>query len=396
MRNWKGLRLDNMAKTQSSFNYDEFDSVTQAFLQQKTREIKLFSSQLTAKSNLLVLQAAYTIGEKLVEVRDASSESCKPYFKAWLTNEVLKEFNFKTIGNFYNYIDLYKYTSKYLGGVAGLEANPKINRSALSTLGSSSTSNEIKQKFAEFAKSRKTIRLEDVKQAIMNERTAAKSVNDELEFGSNNCLQYGTSNPPTEAITTPTKFNNIDSFLQTETNHASTELAIRTHTKAQGMLAKLGRKLCNFVWIAPDNRSESWQNERLGDLSIGAFPKIGTDPTEQKIIPYIDVIWLGKNKRVKAVFEIECTTSIYSGLLRMTDLMELYGSLNFSFYIVVPEARVKKVKEQLSRPTFKALELDKKCKWIIIEELENKWEEMMEWGTEPAIINRIAYSLIDE
>jgi len=385
-----------MAETQSSFNYDEFDSATQAFLQQKTREIKLLRSQLTSKSNLLVLQAAYTIGEKLVEVRDASSESCNLYFKAWLTNEVIKEFNFKTIGNFYHYIYLYKYTSKYLGGVAGLEANPKINLSALSTLGSPSTSNEIKQKFAEFAKSGKTIHQQDVKQAISNERTAAKSVNEDLKLGSNNCLQYETSNSPTEAITTPTKFNEIDSFLQTEASHASTELAITTHTKAQGMLAKLGRKVSDFVWIARDNRSETWQNERLGDLSIDELPKIGTDTTEQKIIPYIDVIWLGKNKSVKAAFEIECTTSIYSGLLRMTDLMELYGSLNFSFYIVVPESRVKEVKRQLSRPTFKRLELPKKCKWLIIEELEQYWEQMMKWGKTPDIIDDIAYSLIDE
>jgi hypothetical protein len=147
------------------------------------------------------------------------------------------------------------------------------------------------------------------------------------------------------------------------------------------MLAKLGRQLCDFVWIARDNHSNTWQNERLGDLSIGTLPKIGTDPTEQKIIPYIDVIWLGKNKSIKAAFEIECTTSIYSGLLRMTDLMELHGSLNFSFYIVIPEARVKEVKQQLSRPTFKAIELDKKCKWIIIEELDKKWKGMMEWST---------------
>jgi hypothetical protein len=259
-----------------------------------------------------------------------------------------------------------------LGGVAGLNANSKIKRTALYKLGLPGTSNEIKQKFADVAKSGNSIRQRDVEQAIKEERTAkVKSRDKDLDFGS-------------------------DNFIKDETSNTSTEFAIRTHTKAQGMLAKLGCKLCDFVWIAPDNHSESWQNERLGDLSIDELPKIGTDPTERKIIPYIDVIWLGKYKRFEAVFEIECTTSIYSGLLRMTDLIELYKSLNFSFYIVVPEARVKKVKEQLSRPTFKALELDKKCKWIIIEELEQCWQEMMKWGRTPDIIDDIAYSLIDE
>ncbi len=361
-----------MVKTQSSFDYDNFDAATQAFLQQKTIEIKLLSESLNSMSNQLVLKAAYAIGEKLVEVSDASSESCKPYFEAWLTNEIIKELNNRKRTSFYNYIYLYKYTSEYLGGVAGLEGNPKISQSALYTLGLPGTSDEIKQKFAEIAKTGKTIRKSDVDQATREKHIAkVKSVDTDLNFGSGN-------------------------YLEDEIQNSSSELAIRTHTKAQGMLAKLGRQLCDFVWIARDNHSNTWQNERLGDLSIGTLPKIGTDPTEQKIIPYIDVIWLGKNKSIKAAFEIECTTSIYSGLLRMTDLMELHGSLNFSFYIVIPEARVKEVKQQLSRPTFKAIELDKNCKWIIIEELDKKWKEMMEWSTDPAIINRIAYSLIDE
>lgn len=365
-----------MAKTQSSFDYEDFDSQTQVFLQQKTSEIKLLINQLGARSN--DLQTAYIIGDKLVEVSNALNDGFKRYFLAWLNNEVLKEFGGNKQGtapsymSAYNYIYLYNYTNEYLGGLAGLTANSKIRRTALYKLGLPSTSDEIKQKFADVVKSGNSIRPRDVEQAIKEERTAkVKSGDKDLDFGSDNCIKDETSN-------------------------TSTELAIRTHTKAQGMLAKLGCKLCDFVWIAPDNHSESWQNERLGDLSIDKLPKIGTDPSEQKIIPYIDVIWLGKNKRFKAVFEIECTTSIYSGLLRMTDLMELYGSLNFRFYIVVPEARVKKVKEQLSRPTFKALELHHKCKWIVIEELEKYWENMMNWGSDTDIIDQIAYSLSDE
>jgi hypothetical protein len=363
-----------MAKTQSSFDDEDFDSETQVFLQQKTSEIKSLINQLRARPN--DLQTAYMFGNKLVEVSNALKDCFKRDFLAWLKNEVLKEFGGNKQGtapsymSAYNYIYLYNYTNEYLGGVAGLKANSKISKTALYKLGLPGTSDEIKQKFAVLIKSGKGISVKEVDQAIDEHKAKMQQVDDDLNFGSDNRSEAQTNNHAIEVI--------------------------RTHTKAQAMLAKLGLELCDFVWIAPDNRSESWQNERLGDLSIHELPKMGIDQAEQKIIPYIDVIWLGKNKIFKAVFEIECTTSIYSGLLRMTDLIELYKSLNFSFYIVVPEARVKKVKEQLSRPTFKALELDKKCKWIIIEELEKKWEEMMEWGTDPAIINRIAYSLIDE
>jgi hypothetical protein len=352
-----------MARKQSSFNYDDLDSATQDFLRQKERDIQLLRSKVGLK---LALTDRYKIGEKVVEVRSDLEKKHVKYWVAWIENV----FNMTHPAIYDAYVYLYNYTSEYLGGIVALENNPRIAPSVFWKLGRPGTSDEIKQKFAVLIKSGKVIRIKEVEQAIDEHKAKIQQVDDDLNFGSDNRIEAQSNNHAIEVI--------------------------RTHTKVQAMLVKLGGELCDFVWIAPDNRSESWQNERLGDLSIHELPKIATDPAEQKIIPYIDVIWLGKNKRFKAVFEIECTTSIYSGLLRMTDLMELYGSLNFSFYIVVPEARVKKVKEQLSRPTFKALELDKKCKWIIIEELEQCWQEMMKWGRTPDIIDDIAYSLIDE
>jgi hypothetical protein len=352
-----------MAKKQSSFNYDELDSATQDFLRQKEKDIQSLISEVGFN---LALTDRYRIGQKVVEVR---SDLEKNNVKCW-TVWIAKVFDRPQPAIYDGFVYLYKYTSEYLGGIVALEDNPRIAYSVFCRLGRPGTSDEIKQKFAGLIKSGTMIGVKEVTQAIDEHKAKIQQVDDDLNFGSDNRIEAQTNNHAIEVI--------------------------RTHTKTQAMLAKLGGELCDFVWIAPDNRSESWQNERLGDLSIHELPKIATDPAEQKIIPYIDVIWLGKNKRFKAVFEIECTTSIYSGLLRMTDLMELYGSLNFSFYIVVPESRVKRVKEQLSRPTFKALELDKKCKWIIIEELEQCWQEMMKWGRTPDIIDNIAYSLIDE
>jgi hypothetical protein len=53
-----------------------------------------------------------------------------------------------------------------------------------------------------------------------------------------------------------------------------------------------------------------------------------------------------------AAFEIESTTSIYSGLLRMSDLITMQPNLNIPLYLVAPEERRGKVIADVNRPTF--------------------------------------------
>jgi hypothetical protein len=166
------------------------------------------------------------------------------------------------------------------------------------------------------------------------------------------------------------------------------------------MLAKLGRKPpeSGRVWIARNDRSKSWKNEIFDDLSMEALPPLGIGKSAEKTIKYIDVLWLSSDNQVEAAFEIECTTSIYSGLLRMVDLLTLSPNLKINLYIVVPELRVEQVKTELSRPAFnnKSLKLHHKCRWIVIEELVQEWEAMMKYGSPSANINKIAHSLDGE
>ncbi|WP_437952757.1 hypothetical protein WME98_20110 [Sorangium sp. So ce296] len=55
---------------------------------------------------------------------------------------------------------------------------------------------------------------------------------------------------------------------------------------------------------------------------------------------------------VRRVLEVECTTSIYSGLLRMSDLLSLQPNLDIMLYLVAPEERRDKVEQEIQRPTF--------------------------------------------
>lgn len=96
-----------------------------------------------------------------------------------------------------------------------------------------------------------------------------------------------------------------------------------THTEIQYLLFKLGSDMGLDVYVANNDRSREWKGKRLGDLPRmrQALPQ-QFDPATNKIIQLIDVLWLEGNAIV-AAFEVESTTSIYSGLLRMSDLVSM-------------------------------------------------------------------------
>jgi len=171
--------------------------------------------------------------------------------------------------------------------------------------------------------------------------------------------------------------------------------AAATHTQVQWLLAKLGRSLGCRVWIAANDRNKEWNGERLGDLSFPSLPSLGMDQESQRLIERIDVLWLKGRKQIAAAFEIEFTTSIYSGLLRMSDLIALAPNLNFPLYIVTSSDRLDQVRRQLSRPTFQALELHKRCGFFSYQRLLREADAMQLWANDPSAIEKLASKVED-
>lgn len=165
------------------------------------------------------------------------------------------------------------------------------------------------------------------------------------------------------------------------------------HIHIQWLLAKIGQKLGCKIWIASNDHNRIWQRERLGDLSIKVLPPLWMDPEFQKIISLIDVLWLKGG--VVAAFEVEHTTSIYSGLLRMSDLITSFPAISFPLYIVTPHTRLDKVRHELSRPTFQALELHKRCGFFSEERLIKEAEHIMNWAASPSAIEKLASRIGD-
>jgi hypothetical protein len=162
------------------------------------------------------------------------------------------------------------------------------------------------------------------------------------------------------------------------------------HTHVQWLLAKVGHQLGCKVWIAANDWRREWGGERLGSLSVSGLPPLGLSPDSQRLVSLIDVVWLTGVNQVAAAFEVEHTTSVYSGLLRMADLAALSPNLNFPLYVVAPASRLAKVRRELQRPTFRALELDRRCRYFASEALLRALPNLTRWANGPDAIEKLA------
>ncbi len=129
-------------------------------------------------------------------------------------------------------------------------------------------------------------------------------------------------------------------------------VATTRHTEIQYNLLQLGIDLGLDVWVAKNDRTKTFKGVTLGKL-----PRmLDTLPTQfnvatTKTVELIDVLWL-KGHSIVAAFEVEATTSVYSGLLRMSDLLALQPNLDIRLYVVAPDERRSKVEQEIRRPTF--------------------------------------------
>jgi len=140
----------------------------------------------------------------------------------------------------------------------------------------------------------------------------------------------------------------------------------RESIKVQAKLAEIGEKLGMKIWLPRGDRSrilEIWQpreNSLLEELPL-VF-----DDTTLKTIRNIDVLWIRRRSIIRA-FEIEDKTSIYSGILRMADLLALQPMLDIKIHIVAPLRRREEVFEQITRPVFAVMEkgpLSECCSYV--------------------------------
>ena len=162
----------------------------------------------------------------------------------------------------------------------------------------------------------------------------------------------------------------------------------RESIKTQAKLAEIGEKLGFKIWLPRNDRRrviELWE-PKLESL-LEELPLV-FDETTLKTIRNIDVLWIKRRSIVRA-FEVEDTTSIYSGILRMADLLSLQPMLDIKIHIVAPISRRDAVFKQITRPVFAVMEkgpLSDLCSFISYDSIsELKKEKRLEHMTDTII-----------
>ena len=145
------------------------------------------------------------------------------------------------------------------------------------------------------------------------------------------------------------------------------------HQMTQAFLVRIGRAFGFDVWVAKNDRSALIDRGLIqAEEILSEMPVVSNNAKVKRIVELIDVLWFNSGD-CTAAFEVECTTSVYSGLLRMSDLVALQPNIAIALFIVAPSSRREKVFSELLRPTFRAIGaqgLDKRCKYLSIEKLE--------------------------
>jgi len=133
------------------------------------------------------------------------------------------------------------------------------------------------------------------------------------------------------------------------------EVETRESIRVQALIASIGARMGMPIWIPRADRTailKEWKNEQ--NTLLERLP-LNYDDTTLRTVEQIDVLWLRGRSIVRA-FEVEHTTSVYSGILRMADLLALQPNMDIKLHIVAPATKRDKVFQEIRRPVFSLLE----------------------------------------
>lgn len=162
-----------------------------------------------------------------------------------------------------------------------------------------------------------------------------------------------------------------DDLPVTEEAEALPEAEVRESIRVQALIANIGMSMGLSIWV-PRNDRTAVLKELNADASqlLDRLP-LNYDDTTLRTIEQIDVLWL-RGRSIARAFEVEHTTSVYSGILRMADLLALQPNMDIKLHIVAPIARREKVFSEIRRPVFSLLDrgpLAESCTYLSYESL---------------------------
>lgn len=149
------------------------------------------------------------------------------------------------------------------------------------------------------------------------------------------------------------------------------QAAALTHSQVQTLLSAIGFAKGNDVWCP--------QSDRAGlDWAIAdKCPLHNMLPARlesvESVLSEVDVVWMKRGSGdLAALFEVEHTTTIYSGLLRFNDIHLVAPELHPRFSVVADDTRRSLYVRQVNRPTFQRSGLAEICTFM-------QYENVLDW-----------------
>lgn len=150
------------------------------------------------------------------------------------------------------------------------------------------------------------------------------------------------------------------SYLEALIRPSGSTVPDLSHNQVQTLLGGIGVAKGFDIWIPPNDRA------RLDWTLTDRFNSTNSLPSSllavRTIAEEVDVIWIDRGGGTPAaLYEVEHSTPIYSGLLRLNDVHLTVPSARLRFGIVSNDVRRALFVRQLDRPTFKASGLREIC-----------------------------------
>jgi hypothetical protein len=151
----------------------------------------------------------------------------------------------------------------------------------------------------------------------------------------------------------------------------------RVHTELQAKLRDIGLFEGFDVWVA--DRGLVWQGKQLGEGCLSDLPLVAAERTRE-VMRNIDVIWFrsGTGHPVR-FFEIEHSTSVYSGLLRFNDVM-IDFPITEAFVVGDGEKTQRKFEREIARRTFEHSGLVEVTRFLAYEQVRQTWQRYQSVG----------------
>ncbi len=164
------------------------------------------------------------------------------------------------------------------------------------------------------------------------------------------------------------------------------------HTEMQYHILTIGKSIGYDVIAAVNDRSKCHEGNSLSFIGMNNFPEIDVDTDICKTITLIDVVWFNKDSNtITCAFEVEKSTSIYSGILRLNDLYYSFPTAPPSLYLIIPDEREKEVIMQLHRPTIRNSGIN--IHYILFTDLRENCEAICKFGEDKEILKKISKTI---